>query len=148
MLKHLYLYFCYLVLNGDKINMDLDYYSVTRGIATLQFNPDRCPHATLKAFKELIQQFEFRYITQYPVYTTKKCYWLQNQKNGNYRIELTTHIIEAIRLEWISKEKVCKPLRFFCYMVHLQQDLKATKNNPLLLIDCPWEHFLQIMREY
>ena len=39
--------------------MDLDYYSVTRGIATLQFNPDRCPHATLKAFKELIQQFDF-----------------------------------------------------------------------------------------
>ena len=33
-----------------------------------------------------------------------------------------------------------KSLRIFA-TVHLQQDWKATKNNPLLLTDCPWEHF-------
>ena len=35
--------------------MDLDNYSVTRGIATLHFNPARHPHATLKAFNEFIK---------------------------------------------------------------------------------------------
>ena len=45
--------------------MNLDNYSVTRGIATLQFNPDRHQHATLKAFNEFIEQYEFRYIAQY-----------------------------------------------------------------------------------
>ena len=44
--------------------MDLENYSVTRGIATLQFNPDRHPHATLKAFNEFMEQYEFRCIAQ------------------------------------------------------------------------------------
>ena len=38
-------------------NMD----STAVGIPTLQFDPDRYPHATLKAFNDFIEQFEFRY---------------------------------------------------------------------------------------
>ena len=37
-----------------------------RGIQNLQFNPDRFPHATLKAFSEFIEQCEFWYEAQYP----------------------------------------------------------------------------------
>ena len=55
---------------------------------------------------------------------------------------MTTDIIEAKRQEWISKYKVRKLLGFFA-TVRLQQDWKAS-----LLIDFPWEHFLQKMREY
>ena len=47
--------------------MDSDNYSVTRGITIFQFNPDRHRHVTLKAFNELIEQYELRYITQHPV---------------------------------------------------------------------------------
>ena len=36
------------------------------GIPTLQFDPDRYPHATLKAFNDFIEQFKFRYNAQYP----------------------------------------------------------------------------------
>ena len=39
-----------------------------------------------------------------------------------------------------SKDKVRKLLGFFA-TVRLQQDWNAAKNNPLLLIDCPWEYF-------
>ena len=77
--------------------MDLDNYSVTRGIATLQFNPDIYPHATLKAFNTFIEQYEFRYIVHCQVSPenatdseTKK--W-QSQNRSK---ELTTGIIEAI----------------------------------------------------
>ena len=35
-------------------------------IPSLQFNPDKHPHATLKAFNDFIEQFEFRYNAQYP----------------------------------------------------------------------------------
>ena len=37
-----------------------------RRIQNLQFNPDRFPHATLKAFNEFIEQYEFPYKAQYP----------------------------------------------------------------------------------
>ena len=47
--------------------MDLVNYTATCGTATLQFNPDISLYATLKAFKEFIEQFEFCHITQYPV---------------------------------------------------------------------------------
>ena len=67
MLTCLYLYFRCHVSNGDEIKMDSDNYSVTRGITIFQFNPDRHRHVTLKAFNELIEQYEFRYITQHPV---------------------------------------------------------------------------------
>ena len=35
--------------------MEFDTATTLRGIQNLQFNPDRFPHATLKAFNELIQ---------------------------------------------------------------------------------------------
>ena len=37
-----------------------------RGVPSLQFDPDQHPHATLKAFNEFIEQYEFRYEAQYP----------------------------------------------------------------------------------
>ena len=40
--------------------------STAVGIPTLQFDPDRYPHATLKSFNDFIDQFEFRYNAQYP----------------------------------------------------------------------------------
>ena len=40
--------------------------STEAGISPLQFNPDKHPHATLKAFNDFIGQFEFRYNAQYP----------------------------------------------------------------------------------
>ena len=37
-----------------------------RGVPHLQFNPDKHPHATLKAFNEFVDQYDFRYEAQYP----------------------------------------------------------------------------------
>ena len=37
-----------------------------RGVPGLQFDPDKHPHATLKAFNEFVEQYEFRYEAQYP----------------------------------------------------------------------------------
>ena len=65
----------------------------------------------------------------------------------NRNKELNTDIIEATQHERITKDKVCKLLRFFP-TVYLQQDWKVAENNALLLIDCRWRHFLHKMREY
>ena len=40
--------------------MEFDTATTPRGTQNLQFNPDRFPHATLKAFNEFIDQCEFR----------------------------------------------------------------------------------------
>ena len=43
-------------------NMD----STGISIKSLKFNPDKHPHATLKAFNDFIEQFEFHYNEPYP----------------------------------------------------------------------------------
>ena len=46
---------------------DMDAYEHSpRGIPNLQFDPDKHPHATLKAFNDFVEQYEFRYKAQYP----------------------------------------------------------------------------------
>ena len=72
---------------------------------------------------------------------------IKKWKSQNRNKKLKTDIIETIHQEWNSKDKVCKLLGFFA-TVRLQQDWKAAENNPSLLRDCPWKHFLQKMREY
>ena len=90
-------------------------YSTPTGITSLQFNPDKYPHATLKAFNEFIEQYEFCYIAQYPVPPKNAIdneieKWQANSRNK----ELTNEVVENIRQEWISKDKVRKLLGFFC----------------------------------
>ena len=60
---------------------------------------------------------------------------------------MATNTVEAIRQKWISKDNVRKLLGFFATL-GLQQDWEAAQNNPSLLRDCPWEYFLQKIREY
>ena len=45
--------------------MEFDTATTLRAIQNFQFNPDRLPHATLKAFNEFIEQYKFRYEAQY-----------------------------------------------------------------------------------
>ena len=41
--------------------MDLHMDQSPRGIPNLQFDPDKHPHATLKAFNDFVEQYGFRY---------------------------------------------------------------------------------------
>ena len=65
--------------------MEFDTATTPRGIQNLQFNPDRFLHATLKAFSEFIEQYEFRYEAQYP--------------------EPPKHAIEACITKWTATAK-------------------------------------------
>ena len=83
--------------------MDLETYSTSGGIATIQLNPGRHPHATLKVFNESIKQSESRHITQYPVpmknaIDTEIKKWLSRDSNARNK-ELTTEILKARWLE-------------------------------------------------
>ena len=65
--------------------MEFDSAPTPRGIPNLQFNQDRFPHTTLKAFNEFIEQYEFRYEAQYP--------------------EPPKHAIEACITKWTATTK-------------------------------------------
>ena len=101
--------------------MDFNGTASASTIPTLQFNPDKYPHATLKAFNEFIQQYEYRYIAQYPeppknaIDNSIERWKMVNDKAP------TNDIIEEVRRQWISKDKVRKLLGFFA-TVRLQQD--------------------------
>ena len=107
--------------------------STAFGIPSLQFDPDKYPHATLKAFNDFIEQFEFRYNAQY---LEPSKYAIDNAilkwKVSNNNRELTEKDIDTIRNEWISKDKVRKLLGFFSSL-RLQQDWKAAESNPDIL---------------
>ena len=106
--------------------------STAVGIPTLQFDPDRYPHATLKAFNDFIEQFEFRYNAQYPEPSKSAIdNAILKWKASNDR-EIAEKDIEIIRNEWISKDKVRKLLGFFSSL-RLQQDWKAAESNPDIL---------------
>ena len=62
-----------------------------RGIQNLQFNLDQFPHATLKAFNEFNEQYEFRYEAQYlepPKHAIETCItkWPARTKNLHIQI--------------------------------------------------------------
>ena len=122
--------------------MEFDSAPTLRGIPNLQFNPDRFPHATLKAFNEFIEQYEFRYEAQYPEppkHAIEACIakWTATTKK-----EPTYRDMEFLKNTWILKDKVKKLLGFFA-TARLTQDWKAAEPNEVLSRDCTWDYFLQ-----
>ena len=100
--------------------MEFDTATTPRGIQNLQFNPDWFPHATLKAFNELIEQYEYRYEGQYPEppkHTIEACItkWIATTKK-----QPTYTDMGFIKRMWISKDKVKKLLGFFATGRHIQ----------------------------
>ena len=70
------------------------------GIPSLQFNPDKHPHATSKAFNDFIKQFEFCYNAQYPELSknaTENAIW--KWKALNNKREIAEKDIETMRNE-------------------------------------------------
>ena len=114
-------------------------------IQNLQFNPDRFQHATLKAFNEFIEQYEFCYEAQHPEppkHGIKACI---TKWTGTTKKETIHTDMEFIKNMWISKDKVKKLLGFFA-TARLIQDWKAAEPNEVLSKDCTWDYFLQKLR--
>ena len=127
--------------------MEFDPVPTPRRIPNLQFNLDRFPRATLKAFNEFIEQYEFRYKAQNlePLrHAIEACIanWTATTKK-----EPTYSDMEFIKNTWISKDKVKKLLGFFA-TARLIQDWKAAEPNEVLSRDCTWDYFLQKLRSY
>ena len=121
--------------------------STAVGIPALQFDPDRYPHATLKAFNDFIEQFKFHYNAQYPEPSKSAIdNAILKWKASNDR-EIAEKDTEIIRNEWISKDKVRKLLGFFSSL-HLQQDWKVAESNPDILKNAEWDYFIDRMRQY
>ena len=118
-----------------------------RGVPNLQFDPDKHPHATLKAFNEFVDQYEFRYNAQYPepprhMRDNAILQW----KSEHADAEPTALQQIAIRDDLISRDKVRKLLGFFA-TVRFQQDWKAAE--PVEADrDCTWRQFLTKMQAY
>ena len=49
------------------------------------FNSDRHPHATLKAFNEFIEQYEFCYIARYPIPPKNSMYSVIEKRQSQNR---------------------------------------------------------------
>ena len=125
--------------------MEFDTATTPRGIQNLQFSPDRFPHATLKAFNEFIEQYEFRYEAQYPEppkHANEAC---STKWTATINEEPIYTDMEFIKNTWISKDKVKKVLGFFA-TARLIQDWKAAEPNEVLSKDCTWDYFLQKLR--
>ena len=118
-----------------------------RGVPNLQFDPDKHPHATLKAFNDFIEQYEFRYQAQYPEPSKSS---LDNAvlqwKSEHGEAEPTAAQKLAMRNDFISKDKVRKLLGFFATL-RLQQDWKAAEPEEANR-NCSWKDFLTKMRNY
>ena len=85
--------------------MEFDPVPTPRRIPNLQFNLDRFPRATLKAFNEFIEQYGFRYEAQYPEpprHEIEACIanWTATTKK-----ETTYTDMEFIKNTWILKSK-------------------------------------------
>ena len=104
--------------------MEFDTAITPRGIQNLQINPDRFPHATLKAFNEFIEQW---------VLVRSKISWISETCNWSLYYK---------KKKGISKDKVRKLLGFFA-TTRLVQDWKAAEPNKVLLKDCTWDLFLK-----
>ena len=121
--------------------------SSPRGIPNLQFDPDRHPHSTLKAFNDFVEQFEFRYEAQYPepsknVLDNAVLQW----KSEHADADPSAAEIITIRNNLISKDKVRKLLGFFSTL-RFQQDWKAAEPVEANR-NCSWTAFLTKMRTY
>ena len=120
-------------------NMD----STTVVIPSLQFDPDKYPHATLKAFNDFIEQF-----AQYPEPSKAAVdNAIAKWKASNSDRELSEKDIETVCNEWISKDKVRNLLGFFSSL-RLQQDWKAAESNPEILKNAERDYFIERMRQY
>ena len=118
-----------------------------RGIPSLQFDPDKHPHATLKAFNEFVEQYGFRYDAQYPepskqILETAVTKW----KSEHGDVDPTAAQQVGIRNDVVSRDKVRKLLGFFA-TARFQQDWKAAEPNDADR-QCTWDHLLTKMREY
>ena len=101
--------------------------STTVGILSLQFDSDKYPHATLKAFSHFIEQFGFSYNAQYPEPSNAAAdNAIMKWKASKSDHELSEKDIDTIHIKWISKVKVQKLLGFFP-LLRLQQDWKAAE---------------------
>ena len=118
-----------------------------RGVPGLQFDPDSYPHATLKAFNEFVEQYEFRYNAQYPeppktVMDNATLKWKSEHEDADPSAAQKLDI----RKEIVAHDKVRKLLGFFATK-RLQQDWKAAE--PIEANrDCTWTQFLAKMRAY
>ena len=89
------------------------------GIPSLQVNLDKHPHATLKAFNDFIEQFDFYCNAQYPEPSRSAIEnAISKWKALNNEREIAEKDIETMRNEW---NKVRKLLEFFSPPC-LQQD--------------------------
>ena len=126
----------------------MDFPNQMQRSSSVQFNPDDYPHATLKAFNEFIEQYEYRYEAQYPdppkhAIENAVASWKVEHEDNNPSAEQN----KAIRAAWTSKDMVRKLLGFFA-SVRLQQDWKAAEPDKDVARTCSWEDFLIKMRAY
>ena len=126
----------------------MDFPNQMQRSSSVQFNPDDYPHATLKAFNEFIEQYEYRYEAQYPdppkhAIENAVASWKVEHEDNNPSAEQN----KAIRAAWTSKDMVRKLLVFFA-SVRLQQDWKAAEPDKDVARTCSWEDFLIKMRAY
>ena len=103
---------------------------------------DWFPHATLKAFHEVIEQYKFQYKAKYPEplkHAIEACItkWTATTKKEPSHTD-----IEFIKRMWTSRDKVKELLGFFA-TTRLTQDWKAAEPNEVLSRDCTWNHFLK-----
>ena len=115
--------------------MEFNTATTPRGIRNLKFNPNRFLHATLKAFKEFIEQYKFRYETQYPEppkHAIEACITKWTATTKKEPAHTDTELIENM---WSSKDKVKKLFVFFATTI-LIQDWKAAEPNEALSRDC------------
>ena len=119
-----------------------------QGVPKLQFDPDKYPHSTLKAFNEFIEQYEFRYDAQYPevpkhVLDNAVEKWKSENDNAAV-IPIATK--ETLKADIRSRDKVRKLLGFFATL-RLQQDWKAAEPVEANR-NCTWKHFVDQMQAY
>ena len=109
------------------------------GIPSVQYNQDKHPHSTLKAFNDFIGQFEFCYNAKYPQPSrnaTENSISKWKASNSNYKP--ADEDVETIQNEWVSKVKVRK--LFFHLFVLLSNSMFVYKIGKLLkLIQRFWK---------
>ena len=83
-------------------------------IPSLQFDQNKHPHATLKAFNDVIEQLKIRFNAQYPEPSSNTIVnAISKWKASNSNREPAAKDIKTVRNEWVSKDKVRKLLVFF-----------------------------------
>ena len=120
-----------------------------RGVPNIQFDPDKHPFSTLKAFNEFIEQYEFRYDAQYPDvprHMMESAVEKWKSARAADAPDITAAQKETLRADVRSRDKVRKLLGFFATL-RLQQDWKAAEPNENNR-NYTWKHFVDSMRAY